>query len=214
MLLGEGLLHASAVAGSTAVAGAATGHGNAGTGGAGFRLIVIPCSGYTHHSLYRLPVRPSPNLPNMQSIYLYPSLCLFEGTQVSLGRGTDLPFQCFGHPSFPETGYSFTPRSVSGAKNPPLKDQLCHGYNLTEPTDSQLLKSLGGKIQLKWLLQAYSQYKDSSDFFNKFFPRLAGSDQLQAQIKAGLSEAAIRKTWEPGLKTFKAIRAKYLIYPE
>jgi uncharacterized protein YbbC (DUF1343 family) len=131
-----------------------------------------------------------------------------------LGRGTDLPFQCFGHPSFPETAYTFTPHSVPGAKNPPLKDQVCHGYNLRASTDAQLVNSLGGKLQLKWLLLAYSQYKDTANFFNHFFPKLAGSDQLQAQIRAGLSEDDIRRSWEPGLKAFKTIRAKYLIYPE
>jgi uncharacterized protein YbbC (DUF1343 family) len=200
MLMGEGWLHAPG-----APSAIDTG---------GFRLIVIPCLGYTHHSHYQLPVRPSPNLPNMQSIYLYPSLCFFEGTVVSLGRGTDLPFQCYGHPSFPETGYSFTPHSVPGAKNPPLKDQLCHGYNLGAGSDTQLLQSLDGRLQLKWLLQAYHQYKDTTSFFNHFFTRLAGSEQLEAQMKAGLSEEAIRQSWEPGLKAFKAIRAKYLLYPD
>lgn len=222
MLIGEGWLHApivpSAAATDAATHGAAAANPKAGANAkavtGAFRLIVIPCLGYTHHSHYQLPVRPSPNLPNMQSIYLYPSLCLFEGTVVSLGRGTDLPFQCYGHPSFPETGYSFTPHSVPGAKNPPLKDQLCHGYDLSTGSDAQLLQSLDGRLQLKWLLQAYRQYKDTASFFNHFFTRLAGSEQLEAQMKAGLSEDAIRQSWEPGLKAFKAIRAKYLLYPD
>jgi uncharacterized protein YbbC (DUF1343 family) len=182
----------------------------------GFSLTVIPCAGYTHRSHYELPVKPSPNLPNMQSIYLYPSLCFFEGTAVSLGRGTDLPFQCFGHPSFPSTGYSFTPLSRAGAKNPPEKDQVCNGYNLSAPSNAQLLARLQGRIQLGWVLEAYRLFPDKTTFFNKnrYFDKLAGTDRFAAQIKAGLSEKAIRQSWEPGIRAFKAIRAKYLLYPE
>ncbi|TDW95751.1 exo-beta-N-acetylmuramidase NamZ family protein [Dinghuibacter silviterrae] len=177
----------------------------------GFRLTVIPCTGYTHHSHYRLPVKPSPNLPNMQSVYLYPDLCLFEGTAVSVGRGTDFPFQCFGHPSLPDRGFSFTPRSVPGAKNPPLKDKTCYGTDLS---GLSLPGALEGRFQLRWLLEAYRDFPAKDSFFNAFFTRLAGSGQLEAQLKAGLSEAAIRASWAPGIAAFKAIRTKYLIYPE
>jgi uncharacterized protein YbbC (DUF1343 family) len=176
----------------------------------GFRLMVIPCTGYTHGSHYRLPVKPSPNLPDMQSVYLYPDLCLFEGTAISVGRGTDRPFQCFGHPLLPDRGFRFTPRSVPGAKNPPQKDKTCYGVDLG---GLHLPDDLGGRFQLRWLLEAYRLYPAKDSFFNPFFNRLAGSDQLQAQIKAGLSEAAIRAGWAPGIKAFKAIRAKYLMYP-
>jgi uncharacterized protein YbbC (DUF1343 family) len=177
----------------------------------GFRLVVIPCAGYTHKSRYRLPVKPSPNLPDMQSVYLYPSLCLFEGTPVSVGRGTSIPFQCFGHPSFPQEGYRFTPRSVPGAKNPPRKDQVCYGRDLSGLV---LPDALEGRFQLRWLLEAYRWFPDKGGFFNPFFDKLAGSDKLAAQIKAGLTEADIRQSWEPGIKRFRAIRAKYLLYPD
>lgn len=177
----------------------------------GFHLFIIPCLDYTHHSRYVLPVKPSPNLPDMQSVYLYPSLCLFEGTPVSVGRGTSRPFQCFGHPSFPPGGYSFTPHSIPGAKNPPQKDQTCYGYDLS---GLELPRALDGRVQLRWLLEAYRVFPDKDAFFNAFFTKLAGSDQLAAQIKAGLSETAIRRSWEPGIRAFKTIRAKYLLYPE
>lgn len=180
----------------------------------GFKLEVIPCAGYTHHSHYILPVKPSPNLPNMQSVYLYPSLCWFEGTQISLGRGTDKPFQCFGSPDFPNTGYSFTPRSMPGATNPPLKDKQCNGYNLTKKNSEELLESLQGKIHLKWLMEAYRAYPNKDVFFNKFFTRLAGGEELASQLKAGVTEAAIRESWADGIRKFKSIRSKYLIYPE
>ena len=176
----------------------------------GFRLTVIPCAGYTHHTRYVLPVKPSPNLPDMQSVYLYPSLCWFEGTPVSLGRGTPKPFQCFGHPSFPPTGYSFVPHSLPGAKNPPRQDQTCNGYDLSDPG---ILDSLGGRIQLRWLLEAYRLFPDKGTFFNAYFNKLAGNARLAEQIRAGLSEEAIRESWAPGLAHFKAIRSKYLIYP-
>lgn len=180
----------------------------------GFRLMVIPCEGYTHHSRYILPVKPSPNLPDMQAVYLYPSLCLFEGTAISLGRGTDKPFQQFGHPSFPNDGYHFTPVSLPGARNPPLKDQTCYGYDLSH---IDVAKETGSGLSLKWVLQAYRLFPDKTHFFlasNNFFNKLAGNDVLQQQIKEGLTEAAIRKSWEPALHKFKTIRKKYLLYAE
>lgn len=178
-----------------------------------FKLTIITCKNYTHKSRYTLPVKPSPNLPNQQSIYLYPSLCFFEGTQVSLGRGTDKPFQIFGSPDFPTNLFSFTPQSVEGAKNPPLLNQKCYGYDLS---NIDAIKEIDGKLQLKWLLQAYTLYKDKDKFFlaNNFFNKLAGNDILMQQIKDGKTENQIRESWRGDLEKFKAIRKKYLLYSE
>ncbi|WP_431211188.1 exo-beta-N-acetylmuramidase NamZ family protein [Puia sp. P3] len=159
-----------------------------------FRLIVIPCRNYTHKSRYTLPVKPSPNLPNMQSVYLYASLCLFEGTPVSLGRGTTKPFQQFGNPSFPSTGYSFTPQSLPGATSPPQLGKTCNGYDLSQG-DAE--KATGNRWTLKWVLEAYRLFPDKDSFFlhnGGGFDRLAGGPTLRQQIKEGLSEDAIRKT--------------------
>ncbi|GAA0556525.1 exo-beta-N-acetylmuramidase NamZ family protein [Chitinophaga japonensis] len=180
-------------------------------GGVHCKLTVIPCQRYTHQTFYHLPVKPSPNLPNMASIYLYPSLCLFEGTALSLGRGTDKPFQVFGSPLFPKDLYSFTPRSTPGAKNPVLKDQVCYGYDLSGPAAS-VLRQTGYQLQLKWLIQAYKMYPQKDKFFNAFFNKLAGNRQLMQQIKDGKSESEIRQSWEPGLSRFKQLRKKYLLY--
>jgi uncharacterized protein YbbC (DUF1343 family) len=189
-----------------------------------FQLMVIPCANYTHKSKYVLPVRPSPNLPEIQSIYWYPSTCFFEGTVLSEGRGTDKPFQIFGHPSFPKNLYSFTPTSREGAKEPKLKNKLCYGWNL-HASAGDVLKQVDGQIQLKWLLQAYKMFPDKQNFFlvNKKtnptdidYPinRLTGTGNLVKQIKAGLSEKEIRKSWEPRLKSFKKVRKRYLMYPD
>ncbi|MNS53568.1 hypothetical protein D3C72_863260 [compost metagenome] len=177
------------------------------------RLTVIPCANYTHKTLYRLPVAPSPNLKNMAAIYLYPSLCLFEGTQVSVGRGTDAPFQQYGHPALKNYTYSFVPKSVEGASNPPLKGQTCYGELLASDGNSAYRLTESG-FQLKWLLKAYQNYPDKANFFNSnnFFSKLAGTDQLQEQIKKGMSEEAIRKSWQADLDKFRSIRAKYLLY--
>ncbi len=179
-----------------------------------FRLIVIPCKNYTHKSRYALPIRPSPNLPNMQSVYLYPSLCLFEGTAVSLGRGTDKPFQQFGNPSFPMSSYSFTPESVSGARNPPLLGQRCNGFDLS---GINVAKETGSRWSLKWILKAWALYPDKAHFFignGSAFDRLAGNAILEEQITQGLTEEEIRKSWEPALNNFKRIRKKYLMYAD
>jgi uncharacterized protein YbbC (DUF1343 family) len=179
-----------------------------------FHFLVIKCLHYTHDSLYPLPVRPSPNLPNMQSIYLYASLCFFEGTSISLGRGTDKPFQQFGHPSFPAGPYSFTPKSMEGAKNPPLVNQLCYGLDLSQ---LDLPAQTDHQIQIKWLLEAYRGFPRKDSFFlssGSFFNKLAGSDLLMQQIRAGKTEEEIRKSWEPALGDFKKIRKKYLMYPD
>ncbi|HEY4205460.1 MAG TPA: DUF1343 domain-containing protein, partial [Puia sp.] len=178
-----------------------------------FKLTIIPCKNYTHHSKYTLPVKPSPNLPNMQAIYLYPSLCLFEGTSISLGRGTDKPFQLFGSPSFPRDLFQFTPTSMPGAKNPPLLNQTCYGFDLSQ---IDVAKTTHNRVSLQWIIQAYKLFPDKEHFFLKgnFFSKLAGTDVLQQQIKDGLTEEQIRKSWQPALDHFKTIRKKYLLYAE
>ena len=178
-----------------------------------FNLKIIECKNYTHKSKYALPVKPSPNLPNIQSIYLYPFTCLFEGTALSEGRGTSKPFQMFGHPSLPKNLTSFTPRSMEGAKDPKLKDQLCYGWDLSG-TPEQVLQKAGNKVQLKWLLEAYRLFPDKEKFFRGSFNRLAGNDVLMQQIKDGKSEAEIRKSWEPALSNYKKTRKKYLMYAD
>jgi len=180
-----------------------------------FHMLVIKCQNYTHDTKYNLPVRPSPNLPEMQSIYWYPSTCFFEGTVLSECRGTDKPFQIFGHTSLPKNLYSFTPTPHQGATNPKLNGQLCYGWNISG-TKEQVLKNVNGRIQLKWLMQAYKLFPDKENFFLKTggFNRLAGNDELMQQIKSGASEETIRKSWKPALDKFKAIRKKYLLYPD
>jgi uncharacterized protein YbbC (DUF1343 family) len=187
-----------------------------------FHFQVIKCANYTHKSKYILPVKPSPNLPDMASVYWYGSTCLFEGTALSEGRGTDHPFCIFGHPSLPDNLYAFTPTSRDGAKEPKLKDKLCYGWNLYG-SNEEVLKKVDGKMQLKYLLESYRLFPDKDNFFNKpksgkptdyFFNKLAGSNQLMEQIKAGKTEAQIRQSWEPGLSAFKKIRKKYLLYAD
>lgn len=176
-------------------------------------LTVIPCENYKHSSLYNLPVAPSPNLKNMAAIYLYPSLCFFEGTQVSLGRGTPMPFQQFGHPALKGYNYSFTPVSMPGANDPPLKNQRCYGRLLAE--DGKVALQLSErKLQIQWLLEAYQNFPDKKKFFIPFFEKLSGTAILRQQIEQGKSEAEIRKSWEPGLRRFKKIREQYLLYDE
>lgn len=189
-----------------------------------FGLTVIPNGNYTHKSLYTLPVKPSPNLPDMQSIYWYPSTCFFEGTVLSEGRGTDHPFQIFGHPSLPKTLYQFTPTSRDGAKEPKLKNQVSYGWNLHGPV-AEVLQKVDNKLQLKYLLDAYKLFPDKASFFliskkeniqptDYFFNKLAGNATLMQQIKDGQTEAQIRQSWTPQLTAFKAIRKKYLLYPD
>lgn len=176
-------------------------------------ITVIRCLNYDHKTFYSLPVKPSPNLPNMTAIYLYPSLCLFEGTNdVSLGRGTEKPFQVFGSDLFPvNLPYSFTPKSVDGAKYPPLLNRICYGYDLsTIPLDS-LRKQ---KFTLNYLLKAYKLSKDNNKFFNSFFIKLAGRASLGVQIEKGMDEKTIKATWKTQLAKFKAIRKKYLLYKD
>ncbi len=193
-----------------------------GTEGKEFELSVIPCSNYTHTTRYELPVKPSPNIPNIQSIYLYPSTCLFEGTVLSEGRGTTKQFQIFGHPSLPKTLTAFTPRSMEGAKTPKLQDQVCYGWDLSGTPD-EVLKRTENRMQLKWLLEAYRLFPDKKNFFlpsksgkpeDYFFNKLAGNSILMQQIQQGKTEEEIRKSWEPALTAFKVIRKKYLLYKD
>lgn len=175
------------------------------------QLTVIPCVNYSHDSLYEPPVKPSPNLPDIQSIYLYPSVGLLEATVLSVGRGTDVPFQVFGHPSLP-TKFSFTPTAKPWAKWAPFINRVCHGWNLAGTKD-EVLKRIGKKLQIKYLLDAYQIFPDKKHFFLNF-NSAAGNDQLEQQIKAGDRESDIRKSWMPKLIEFKKIRKKYLIYPD
>ncbi len=178
-----------------------------------FLLKVITCKNYDHNTKYSLPINPSPNLREMQSIYLYPSTCFFEGTVISEGRGTDKPFQIFGHPFLPKNLYAFTPKPNEGAKLSKCFNQLCYGYNLSGSV-TDVLKKVDGKIQLKYLLDVYAAFPNKDSFFlaNNFFNKLAGNDELMKQIKKGYTEAEIKKTWDKDLNKFKATRKKYLLY--
>ncbi len=169
------------------------------------KLEIIPCLNYKREMPYSLPVKPSPNLPNDQAINLYASLCLFEGTNVSVGRGTEMQFQVYGSPFLPKSNFSFTPIPNLGAKDPLYKNEICNGNDLTKiPKVNQL--------ELKWIINAYNETSDKSKFFNPFFIKLTGTKKLQQQIEYGLSEKEIRKTWKKGLNDFMKIRNKYLIY--
>ena len=187
-----------------------------------FHVTVIKCKNYDHNTRYILPVNPSPNLKHMQSIYLYPSTCFFEGTIMSEGRGTDYPFQIFGHPSLPKNLYAFTPIPNAGAKSSKCFYQTCYGWNISG-SNAAILKTLNNKIQLKYLLTAYQLFPGKDSFFLQpktgktedcFFNKLAGNDLLMQQIKNGTSETDIRKSWEVGLTAFKIIRKKYLLYKD
>ena len=173
------------------------------------RLTVITCSNYNRKMAYNLPVKPSPNLPNDQAVNLYASLCLFEGTNVSMGRGTEKQFQIYGSPFLPKAKFefAFTPKPNFGAKDPVYNGVECYGEDLSE---------IGkvSKLELKWLLKAYKETTDKSKFFIPFFTKLTGSPKLQQQIESGMTEDAIRKSWIPGIEKFKIIRAKYLIYED
>lgn len=175
------------------------------------KLTVIPCTGYTHQSRYALTVAPSPNLPNMKSIYLYPSTCLFEGTVMSLGRGTDKPFQIYGHPQMKEQPYSFTPRSKPGATNPPQKDKLCYGKDLSTLDDEAIIRE---GLNLEYVIDAYQNLKLGDKFFTSFFEKLIGVDYVRQMIKAGKSAEEIRARWLPDVEKFKAQRKPYLLYEE
>jgi uncharacterized protein YbbC (DUF1343 family) len=179
-------------------------------GGVKCDLIVIKCADYDHNTLYNLPVKPSPNLPNQNSVYLYPSICFFEGTNLSLGRGTSFPFQVFGSPEMPDRGFSFTPESIPGAKNPPLLGHKCYGTDLRDAIAKHLVPK--PELNLEWIISAYNDYPDKEKFFTPYFDVLAGGPVLREQIKEGMSAKEIRASWQDGLKKFSKIREKYLLY--
>ena len=176
-------------------------------------LTVIPCPDYTHDAVYELPVAPSPNLPNQRSIYLYPSLCFFEGTALSVGRGTDKQFQIYGHPRL-DGPYTFTPRPGPGAASPKLNGEACHGYDLT---DAPAVNYRAERLDLGPLLRSYRDLQGKGvDFFTRadFFDLLAGTDSLRKMIEAGKTEAQIRDSWAAGLADYRQRREEYLLYPE
>lgn len=169
------------------------------------KLTVIPCLDYNKNRSYSLPIKPSPNLPNKQAINLYASLCLFEGTNVSVGRGTDKQFQIYGSPYLPKSNFSFIPKPNLGAQNPVYNGEKCFGEDVSAVAKVN-------QIELKWLIKAYHTTADKSKFFNPFFTKLAGTKKFQQQIENGISETAIRQSWKKGLENFKKTRSKYLIY--
>lgn len=176
------------------------------------KLHVIPCMNYTHQTKYQLPVPPSPNLPNMKSVYLYPSVCLFEGTPVSLGRGTSFPFQVYGHPNLKSYYiFSFTPRSLPGAKNPPQQNKTCYGVDLRNLPDEELF-SRG--IDLNYLIDAYQKLKIGDKFFTSFFENLIGVDYVRKMIKDGKTNEEIKLVWKTDTDKFRLLRKPYLLYEE
>ncbi len=177
------------------------------------KLIVIRVKNYSHKDFYQLPVRPSPNLPNMASVYLYPSLCFFEGTKVSVGRGTEKPFQVIGYPELKNASFSFTPKNLPGfAEHPQYEDTLCNGYDLS--SFGKMCVLYFKKINLLWLKGMYDSYPAKEKFFTDFFEKLAGTDQLRLQVIKGLSEEDIHQSWEEDLKKYKEVRKKYLLYED
>lgn len=187
-----------------------------------FSLTVVPCKNYTHKKKYILPIKPSPNLPDMASIYWYPSNALFEGTVISEGRGTAHPFCIIGHPSLPDSLSSFIPTAREGAKNPKHVNKVCHGWNVYEEPN-KVLEKLKGKLALQYLVKSYALFPLKDSFFIKpstdlpvdfFFNKLSGNRTLMSQITSGQSIEAIRQSWQPALAKFKAIRKKYLLYPD
>lgn len=172
---------------------------------------VIPCSGYTHGMRYVLPVAPSPNLRSQHAVYLYPSTCLFEGTVCSLGRGTGFPFEVYGHPDMKDCGFSFTPRSVSGAKNPPLRDKKCMGVDLRDVPDDRIISE---GFNLEYVIDAYGRMNIGEKFFTPFFEKLVGVDYVRRMIVDGASAGEIRARWRNEVEAFKDLRRKYLLYPE
>ena len=174
-------------------------------------VTVIPCKNYTHQTRYVLPVPPSPNLPDMKSIYLYPSTCYFEATPVSLGRGTDKPFQVYGHPNMKGYDFTFTPRSISGAKNPPQLDRLCYGVDLSGKSDEEIWEK---GIDLSYLIDAYRNLNLDDHFFRPFFELLIGNENIRKMIKSGKSADEIKASWQEDVARFREERKPYLVYSE
>ncbi len=178
-------------------------------------LTVIPCENYSHNDLYNLPIHPSPNLPNMSAVYLYPSLCWFEGTTVSVGRGTETPFQIIGYPSNTTGKYEFTPKDIAGvASDPPHENKKCMGHNLNEFGEFYITSSK--ELYLEWLFGLYEKCDDKSKFFTneKFFDQLAGTDKVRKQLMAGTTASDMRKSWVSDISAYKLIRKKYLLYTD
>jgi uncharacterized protein YbbC (DUF1343 family) len=177
------------------------------------KLKIVKVANYSHQTPYTLPVSPSPNLNTQQSILLYPGVCLFEGTTLSLGRGTMFPFQVIGHPLLKDKyAFSFTPVSIAGmSENPPQKDKVCYGIDLRAYDTGNIRAS--AKLNISWLIELYKAFPDKEHFFNAYFTKLAGNKQLQQQIEAGKGEDEIRASWEPALSKYKTARKKYLLYP-
>jgi len=174
-------------------------------------LTVIRCGGYTHDTRYRLPIAPSPNLRDMHAIYLYPSTCYFEATPVSLGRGTDMPFEVYGHPDMKGYNFSFTPRSVPGAKNPPQLDRKCYGRDLRYITDEE---AIAQGINLEYVIDAYRNLNMGDKFFRPFFENLIGNGEIRKMIEAGKSAVEIKRTWADDVARFREQRKPYLLYPD
>lgn len=174
-------------------------------------LKVIKCKNYTHKTMYQLPIAPSPNLPNMKSIYLYPSTCLFEATPVSLGRGTPYPFQVYGHPNMKGYTFSFTPKSIPGAKNPPQLNKICHGVDLREISDDEIFEK---GFDLSYIIDAYNNLNMGDHFFRPFFEKLVGVDYIRKMIIEGKSADDIKKMWKDDVEKFRQQRKPYLLYKE
>jgi uncharacterized protein YbbC (DUF1343 family) len=177
------------------------------------KLTVIALEQYSHSSHYSLPIKPSPNLHNMTAIYLYPSLCFFEGTRVSVGRGTECPFQVIGYPELINADTTFTPKAIPGvASDPPYRDTLCAGILIKQKDVSCITKC--GRLNLGWLKSMYDSYPDKENFFIPFFNKLAGNAELMVQIKKGMSESEIRNSWQSDIDQYMKIRKKYLLYKD
>ena len=177
-------------------------------------LEIIPCLNYNHNTRYVLPIPPSPNLPNMRSVYLYPSLCFFEGTNISIGRGSNFPFQVFGAPYFKKKEFSFTPMATFGSKNPKYKSVTCYGSDLRNISLDTLKNTK--KLNLNWLVNSYKISNESADFFkkNNFFNLLSGSDKLMNLVKGGANPKHIYETYQKELNEFKTLRKHYLMYDD
>ncbi len=175
-------------------------------------LKIIPVKNYNHKMRYAVPIAPSPNLPNDNAIALYPSLCFFEGTPLSIGRGTEFPFEVIGYPQYTDKDFSFLPESIKGkSEHPKFENQVCYGVDLR---DFSLKNERPHKINLNYIIDFYSTYSDKDQFFTSFFNLLAGNNKLQEQIKSGKTEKEIRNSWEPDLNNFKLKRKKYLLYAD
>lgn len=179
------------------------------------KITIVPCFGYTHQTMYQLPVKPSPNLPNMEAIYLYPSLCFFEGTIMSVGRGTDMPFQIYGHPDFAIGGYEFTPKRMPGAKNPLYNGKQCLGFELHEFGQDYFERTC--KLDFQWLIQSYKYFESigkGAEFFNSFFEKLAGTPKLREMIINDYSSEEAGAQWQADLDKYLTMRQQYLLYPD